>query len=357
MTALTGAAAPPAAGWRPRLWARAVRGTWISHRGALIALAAATVVLAVLIAVPATWANATDPKAALACVGHPVGAPCAASYAALARAHTWADLLGFALLLLPVAAGVFVGAPLVAREVESGSHRFFWTQGAGRQRFELRRLVLLVAAAAACACLLGLLMGWLVHPLEAAGLTSQWDARFFNSTVVALPAWTVFGLALGACVGALVRRAVPAMAVTAVAAGGLTVYAWEPATGSFGSLTTRILRIDPVAVRVSGSVLGLGGPGTGSVIAPPRSWVVRAWVTSPRGRRYGTETFWTSALARHIVRVGTPVRWLASHHFSNWYSYQPGERLWNFEGGLAAALVLAAVLLCWATAGIVRRLG
>jgi hypothetical protein len=95
MTVLTGAAAPPAAGWRPRLWARAVRGTWISHRGAMIALVGATVLLAVLIAVPATWANAADPKAAVACVGQPVGAPCAASYL---PPHTAGDapVLGFA---------------------------------------------------------------------------------------------------------------------------------------------------------------------------------------------------------------------------------------------------------------------
>ena len=32
-------------------------------------------------------------------------------------------------MLLPGLLGVFVGAPVVARELESGTYRFAWTQG------------------------------------------------------------------------------------------------------------------------------------------------------------------------------------------------------------------------------------
>jgi hypothetical protein len=40
---------------------------------------------------------------------------------------------GLLLLVLPMLAGMFLGAPLVAREVEHGSHRLVWTQGVSRR--------------------------------------------------------------------------------------------------------------------------------------------------------------------------------------------------------------------------------
>lgn len=368
----TGGAAGPAttpvsARWRPRLWARAVRATWISHRVALAGLGLVTVAFGVLIAIPAASANAANGRAAMACVGQIVGARCTSAFTTLSKAHTWATFLGLAVLLLPLVAGVFVGAPLVSREVESGSFRFLWTQGVGRARFELRRLVLLGLFAAACACVLGILMGWLLHPLQGLGLNrywgasenNPWDARWFNSTVLVLPAWTVFTLALGALAGAVVRRTVIAMAGTGVVAGGLLLFAGEPATGSFGSLTTRLVGLDPVVRRLHSAPIGIGGgPGTATGIAPRHSWIVQTWVTSPGGNRYyTTATLWSSLLGRHPAAERRPGAWLAAHHFSSWVSYQPGSRFWSFEAILAAALVIAAALLCWATLRVIRRLG
>lgn len=334
---------------------------------ALAGLALVTAALGALVAIQAASANAANARAAMACVGQVVGAHCTSAFSTLTKAHTWALFLGLAVLLLPLVAGVFVGAPLVAREVESGSFRFLWTQGAGRRRFELRRLVLLGLFAAACACVLGILMGWLLHPLQGLGenrywgasQNSPWDARLFNSTVLVLPAWTVFSVALGACAGALIRRTVIAMAATGVVAGGLLLFAGEPATGSFGSLTTRLLGLDPVVRRLRAAPIGIGGgPGTTTGIAPRHSWIVQTWVTSPGGRRYYTTvTMWSTLLARHPEASRSPGAWLAAHHFSFWVSYQPGDRFWSFEAVLAAALGVAAALLCWATLSAVRRLG
>lgn len=357
-SALSYDSAPAVTGWRPRLWARAARGTWVSHRSALAALAGVTVAFAVVIAVRAVPANAANAKQALNCVGQLVSAPCVASYATLASAHTWAYLLGWFLLVLPLIAGVFMGAPLVAREVESGSYRFLWTQGSGRVRFGWRRLVLLAVGAAACACVLGLCLGWLVHPLQAAQMNTPWDARLFNSTVVTLPAWTFFSLALGTFVGALVRRTVASMAVTAVLAGGLLLFAGAPSAGSAGSLTTRLVGLDPVTVRTPKVLWGAQGmPGTRSGFAPSHSWVVQSWLTSPGGRRYYGSSVWNTLFDRHPAAARNPSKWLAAHHFTSWYSYQPGDRFWTFEGLLAGALVIVAALLCWATFRLIRRMG
>ena len=50
------------------------------------------------------------------------------------------------LAVLPVLAGLFVGAPLLARELELGTYRFAWTQGVTRRRWLLSKTALLAAA-------------------------------------------------------------------------------------------------------------------------------------------------------------------------------------------------------------------
>ena len=47
------------------------------------------------------------------------------------------------LILLPALVGMFVGAPLLAREFEHGTHRFAWTQSVTRRRWLLSKTLLL----------------------------------------------------------------------------------------------------------------------------------------------------------------------------------------------------------------------
>jgi plasmid stabilization system protein ParE len=57
-----------------------------------------------------------------------------------ARRIRRADRAGVAILfvVLPLLVGLFYGAPLVAREIEYGTHRFVWTQGVSRRHWALR---------------------------------------------------------------------------------------------------------------------------------------------------------------------------------------------------------------------------
>ena len=54
-----------------------------------------------------------------------------------------ADHLPHLVMLLPGLIGVFVGAPLVARELESGTFRFAWTLARSRVQWIVTKLVLL----------------------------------------------------------------------------------------------------------------------------------------------------------------------------------------------------------------------
>ena len=61
---------------------------------------------------------------------------------------------------LPAVIGAFAGAPLLARELEFGTFRYVWTQGAGRTRWLVALLLAGVLGVAALGTALGALLGW-----------------------------------------------------------------------------------------------------------------------------------------------------------------------------------------------------
>jgi hypothetical protein len=118
--------------------------------------------------------------------------------------------------LTPALIGMFWGAPLVAREMESGGIRLVFTQSVSRARW-LRSKLLVVGVAAAIA-------GGLVS-LMISSWARAWDhynglpfGTFDTRDVVPI-AYSVFGFALGVLLGLLIRRTIPAMATTLVIYG------------------------------------------------------------------------------------------------------------------------------------------
>ena len=73
--------------------------------------------------------------------------------------------------------GAFVGAPVLARELETGTFRYAWTQGFGRWRWTLAKLVPLAVVLAVAAGVFSLLLNWYYQPYFAAGNQSLWPYR------------------------------------------------------------------------------------------------------------------------------------------------------------------------------------
>ncbi|CAN5617460.1 hypothetical protein BH20CHL7_BH20CHL7_08150 [soil metagenome] len=122
-----------------------------------------------------------------------------------------------AVVFLPIAAGVFLGVPIVARELERGTTRLAWSFAPSRWRWYVAR----VTPALLIVAILGLLAGYAADRLLAAsepGLAV--DAAFanlgFRGVVLASRALFVFCVAVA--VGAIVGRALPAVILTAVVA-------------------------------------------------------------------------------------------------------------------------------------------
>ncbi|MFB7664542.1 ABC transporter permease [Kitasatospora sp. NPDC056138] len=146
--------------------------------------------------------------------------------------------IGLLLLLLPAMAGVFVGAPLFARELESGTWRLVLAQSVGRRRWTAAKLVTAGLVGALGSATLMMLYRWLWQPSANDVSGVAWSARvFIVSGGPVLIATVLLALAVGATVGALLGRVVPAMGVTlAVVAAlqyGMSVvrpYLWSSET-------------------------------------------------------------------------------------------------------------------------------
>ena len=136
------------------------------------------------------------------------------------------------LQVVPALIGAFVGAPVLARELETGTFRYAWTQGFGRWRWTLAKLVALAVVVAAAAGALSVLFSWYYQPYFATGNqarslseVSPLAPGLFDLRGVAFAAWTLAAFAIGALAGMLIRRVVPAIVATLAAYTGLALAA------------------------------------------------------------------------------------------------------------------------------------
>jgi hypothetical protein len=199
--------------------------TWRQHRRQLLfAIAGLAIVAALIVPTGQTMHEAYVDTGLAACVRdadrtalvepNPGGRNCET----LANNFTtrFASMVPLAVLFvfLPLFVGVFWGAPLVAREVEHGTHRLVWTQGVSRLRWALVKFGFVGATSLALAAVYAMLLSWWLGPLNAT--LSRLEFLIFDLQGVVPLAYTVFAVALGVLVGTVTRKVLPAMAATLV---------------------------------------------------------------------------------------------------------------------------------------------
>jgi hypothetical protein len=123
-------------------------------------------------------------------------------------------LLGTFLISVPAFVGAFWGAPLVASELEAGTHRLAWTQSVTRTRWLATKLVVVSAVAVLLTAAFSLAFTWWSEPLDRLG--NRIGTANFGQRGVTPIAYALFAVALGALAGTVLRRTLPAMAVTIV---------------------------------------------------------------------------------------------------------------------------------------------
>ena len=342
MTALTVAAQPDRdTSLRPVPWRGMAWVTWRQHRATLISLPAVFGVLAAFLWIAGLTIH-HNYAVLTAC--HPFASPACQALNNTFNHSDWtlANILGILMQLVPALIGAFAGAPVLARELETGTFRYVWTQGFGRARFAIAKLVLLAVAVTAVAWAFSQVFSWFFRPFLAQEDLSVLSATVFDTHGIAFAAWTLTAFAIGVFLGTLFRRIVPAIAVTLGGYLGLSLATWW-------------LRAHyPVALVTSNPSISGNGP-----INVTDPWVVSTWFTGPGGKPANP------AVVNQVLALfpthGAPLvketmaQAFAQRGITQWWRYIPVSRFWPMQFIEAGWLLVLSALLIAGTVWLVRR--
>ena len=153
-------------------------------------------------------------------------ANCAAQACTIARMDFRANfddavsLMVVLLIAVPGLVGVFWGAPLVAQELEQRTDRLVWNQSVTRARWLAVKLTVIGLSSAAVAGLFSLLLTWSASRYDEV-IGERFAVLSFDSRNIVPIGYALFAFVLGTVVGMVVRRTLPAMAITLVAFAAL----------------------------------------------------------------------------------------------------------------------------------------
>jgi hypothetical protein len=271
--------------------------------------------------------------------------------------------VGFVSLILlatPVLAGLFLGAPMVAAEFEAGTTQFAWMQGITRARWLAVKGGWLLLAAAAWGGVIAALTTWWASPTNAEHGSEFYPGRFDVLYLVPV-AYAVFAMALGICAGALIRRTVPAMAVTlgGFIAARVAVTLWV--RPHYLSAVT-VARSLPGQPQLTGSYwlisqgtrnpagqLMAGPQDQPAVFGVPASSLPKACAGLANSTRGLTSSSNPTGALTSSCRT-------ALTGFRSFVTYQPASRFWAFQGiETGVFLVLATILLTVTAVVLIRR--
>jgi hypothetical protein len=322
---------------------------WRQHRltiAGVVALLGAATVLVVAEGLQLHHASA----GVTAC--RPAGsAPCQQAANNFANAYSFsAGVIAALLQAVPALVGGFAGGPLLAREFETGTYRYVFTQGIGRVRWSATKLISIAVLVTIAAGAFSAVFSWAYDPIVGTNGYghSALAPVFFDLQGVAFPAWTLAAFAIGVLAGVVIRRVVAAMFATLAAWSGLAV-----ATAIFFREHYR------AALQT-----------TNPNIASP-AWVISRWWTL-RGKPVGLSAL-STALRPVDIRVvtsgvfspgpstptnfGGPIHYLLAHGFTWVASYQPGSRFWQFQAIEGGWLLALSLLVGASTIWLVRSMG
>lgn len=341
---MTVLASAPQAPVRPVPWRALAWVMWRRYRTALAATAGVLAVIGVYLLVDGERMRSVY-ATYLACAPNH-SAKCQFAWQTFRDGYSQPGLPGVILLFLPGIIGAFVGAPVLAREFETGTVRFTWTQGVGRMRWAIAAVVPGAVGVAVIIGAFGALVSWHNQPLVDGGITPRLHATVFPVTGLAAAGWALAGFALAVLAGQLWRRVLPGLATAFAAWFALAFLAAQIRLHYLTPLTTTNLeqsgrdfeiaqwwtrggvRIDDAQIN---SVLQAGGfqqGGGGGQVA----------VAQP-GAGGGID----------------PVQYLLHHGYTQITSYQPDSRYWTFQWIEFGALTTLTFLLLGAAFWLLRR--
>jgi hypothetical protein len=317
---------------------------WRLHRTQLYIAAALLAALTILLVVTGLQ---------MASQYHSALAACAANHSCATLASTLflgSHPVGFLVIMtlgVPALFGLFWGAPLVASELETGTGQFAWMQSVTRKRWLAVTAGEMLLAAAVWGGAVSALVTWWSGPDNALQLDQFKPGRFDIMGIVPV-GYALFAMTLGLCAGALLRRSVPALAVTL--AGFIVVRAvvaiWlRPHYMSAITVTYKLFSPFTPTGSYWQVAQGIRNP-AGQLVPAPNGAAID-------GIPVGSLPAACAAAASGVRPTASCRQALAAYH--GFITYQPASRYWAFQGiefGIFAAL---AALLIAVTAMVVLR--
>jgi hypothetical protein len=318
--------------------------SWRQHRRQVMFTALALAVLAALIVPTGLAMRATynDKNLADCDWRGPVPDACNTAINQFTNQYESFTLIGILFLVLPLLVGLFWGAPLVAREVEQGTHRLVWTQGVSRRRWALVKFGLVGAVTAVLAVGYGLGMTWWWRPLSETGQFTRFDPLLFDMQGVVPIGYTAFAVALGVFGGTVWHRMLPAMGITLGGFLAVRITLGVLARPRYVAADTRTFPIE-----------GLRGDPDGHV----GDWVLARGVRNPDGTLVAADTQVgcpPGGVGPEGRRCGAELGLEPGAY--NWQLYQPADRFWMFQWIEAGIFVALAALLLYLAIRRVRRI-
>jgi hypothetical protein len=266
------------------------------------------------------------------------------------------------ILVAPIVIGIFCGAPLIAGEFEAGTHYLAWNQSITRTRWLAVKLTLTGLAAMAVTEALSLMQGWWATPISQAVARgaccspiamNQFSPLVFATHGIAPLGYAAFAFALGVTAGVIVRRAVPAMALTLAVFAVLQVamplwvrphlFPPDHAIAAFSSF-------DSLDVPIENNTFTAIPDGWGD---QPEAWVLSTSAVNTAGTPVSAvPTDCLQAMEAAIGKLSHPalLDCLNSHGVRVAVTYQPAGRYWAFqwtETAIYVALALALAGYCF----------
>jgi len=275
------------------------------------------------------------------------------------------------LAVAPAVIGIFWGAPLVARELETGTFRLAWNQSITRGRWLAAKLGFAVLATAVAVGILTTAVTWWAHPIDGAtgnqhgSLASRLTPISFAMRGVVPVGYAVFALLLGTLIGLILRRSVPAMAVTLAiyVAVQIAVPLWVRPHLVPATTTTMVIShgtLDGINLHSSGTL-------TITTHASRGDWILSNRTIDARGHSAALPS-WFSTCLPPPPGAGSPqdkaaatstngsldgcLSRLADEGYRQRLVYQPRNHFWPLQWAetglyLTASAVLAGLSFWW----------
>jgi ABC-type transport system involved in multi-copper enzyme maturation permease subunit len=251
-------------------------------------------------------------------------------------------------LAVPLLFGMFWGSPAVARERETGTVQFAWTQSVTRRRWLSAKAGWMLLAGAVFGGAVAGIVTWWYAPVNALK-QGQFTPGYFDIQGIVPIGYAVFAVALGIAAGTLIGRSLPALAVTAgvFLAVRLAITFWlrvhyMPAVTTIYSATQNLTSKGAYWQLAQGTVLPDGQRITSLSIGP--------------GHIMSSGPFDIPASCSAVQgQISSTLACMARLGYRSFSTYQPGYRFWPFQFIETGIFVALAAILIAVTFLVVRR--